>query len=106
MPKDFVKIANTNDVQPGDKKLIHVGDEPILLVNVRGSYYAVGGECPHAFAYLSYGHLAGDEIECPLHGAAFSVKTGEVLSQPANEDLPVYAVKVDGEDILVGPSPG
>jgi len=42
-------------------------------------------------------------LECPCHGSQFNVKTGEVVSPPANEPLTQYAVRVDGDDILVGP---
>ena len=103
MPQDFVKVAHISQLLPGDKVLVHIGDEQILLVNVAGSYYAVDGECPHAYAFLSYGQLYGDEVMCPLHGSAFNVKTGAVLSPPAADDLTVYPVRIEGDDILVGP---
>ncbi len=103
MPQDFVKIARTSELQPGEKKLMHIGNEPILLVNLEGSYYAVSGECPHAVAILGYGQLYGDEVVCPLHGSAFNIKTGAVLSPPAADDLTVYSVRIEGDDILIGP---
>ena len=106
MPKEFVKVAGTGEVAPGKKKLIHLEDEQILLVNVEGTYYAVEGLCPHALASLNIGQLYGDEIVCPVHGSTFSVKTGEVLSPPAAEGLTVYPVRVEGDDLLVGPAEG
>jgi 3-phenylpropionate/trans-cinnamate dioxygenase ferredoxin subunit len=41
------------------------------------------------------------EIECPKHGSAFSVKTGEPLTLPATQPVPTYTVRVDGDDVLV-----
>ena len=103
MPEDFVKVAQTGELPPGQTKLVELGDERILLVNVSGEYHAVDEVCTHAFAPLSEGDLSGEEVECPLHGSVFSVKTGEVLGPPAGNPLSVYQVKVDGSDILIGP---
>ena len=103
MPEDYVKVAQTDDLSPGQMKLVELGDERILLVNVEGEYHAVSEICTHAFAPLSQGEFSGEEVECPLHGSAFSVKTGEALVPPADEGLTVYPVRVDGSDILIGP---
>jgi 3-phenylpropionate/trans-cinnamate dioxygenase ferredoxin subunit len=42
-------------------------------------------------------------VECPLHGSVFSAESGEVLSPPADQPLTVYSVRVEGNDVLVGP---
>ena len=103
MPEDFVKVAQTGELSPGQTKLVELGDERILLVNLSGEYHAVDEVCTHAFAPLSEGEVSDDEVECPLHGSVFSVKTGEVLSPPAGDALSVYQVRVEGSDILIGP---
>ena len=36
MPDDFVKVAAVSEVSPGDMKVVDVGDDQILLVNVDG----------------------------------------------------------------------
>ena len=102
MPQDFVRVAQTGDVPPGGMKQVQVGEEEILLVNLEGSYFAVSDICTHAYASLSEGDLTGEEVECPLHGGTFNVKSGEVLSPPPSDNLTVYPVRVDGDDILVG----
>ena len=100
----FVKVADVGELGPGDMKAVEVGAEPVLLVNVDGTIYACDDTCTHALASLSEGDLSGQEIECPLHGAAFNVTTGEVLTPPADENLKTYAVRVEGDDVLVGPA--
>ena len=104
MREEFVKAAQVGELSPGQKKLVRIGDEFILLVNLGGSYYAVDDECPHAYALLHAGQLYGDEVMCPLHGSAFNVRSGEVLSPPAAQGLKVYPVRVEGGDVLVGPA--
>ncbi len=103
MPEEYVKAASVGDLAPGEKKLVRLGPERILLANVDGEYYAVDELCPHAYALLSRGQLDGDELMCPLHASSFNVRTGQVLSPPCAEDLTVYPVTIEGEDILVGP---
>ena len=47
--------------------------------------------------------MNGEEIECPLHGSAFNLTTGEALTPPASESIRVFQVRIDGSDVLVGP---
>jgi 3-phenylpropionate/trans-cinnamate dioxygenase ferredoxin subunit len=104
MPEDFVTVAKAGQLPPGRMMLVELGRfERILLVNVNGSYHAVDELCPHSGAALSEGDLYGEVVECPLHSSMFLVRTGEVLTPPASENLTVYRVRVEGDDILVGP---
>jgi 3-phenylpropionate/trans-cinnamate dioxygenase ferredoxin subunit len=41
------------------------------------------------------------EIECPRHGSTFSLVDGAAQSLPATRPVPVYPVKVDGDDVIV-----
>ena len=40
-------------------------------------------------------------IECWLHGSTFDMRTGKPTTLPAFEPVPVYPVRVDGDDVLV-----
>jgi len=103
MPQEFVKVAEAGNLKPGEKRLVRIADERILLCNYEGKYYAVNDTCTHANGSLSRGLLHRHEVACPLHGASFDVRTGEVLTPPAMERLTVYAVKIEGDNILIGP---
>ena len=61
--------------------------------------YCTGNLCTHAEAYLSDGYLEGFEIECPLHGARFDIRTGAALCAPASQDILVYPVRVVGDEV-------
>ncbi|HEX2014234.1 MAG TPA: non-heme iron oxygenase ferredoxin subunit [Nitrososphaera sp.] len=98
---DFVKVADTKDVQPSQMKLVEVADENICIVNVNGKYYAIGNVCTHEGGPLADGTLEGYEVECPWHGSKFDVRTGSVTNPPANLPVPSYVVKVDGNSILI-----
>lgn len=72
-----------------------------LLANVEGNVYAVDDMCTHEDASLYKGSIHGDCVKCPLHGSRFDLKTGEPLDEPAEDKLNTYAVKIDGNNILV-----
>ena len=99
----FEKVAKTSEIPQGDMMLVEVGGERILLSNLDGDICAISEVCSHALAYLSDGWIEGDSVECPIHGSKFNLKTGAVSSPPATEDLPTYQVRLEGDDILIGP---
>jgi nitrite reductase/ring-hydroxylating ferredoxin subunit len=98
---EFIRVAKAAELAPGSVLRVDVAGKAIALYNLDGTYYATDDICTHAYASLAEGFLDGATIECPLHGAQFSIKTGEALSPPASEPLATYAVRVEGEDILL-----
>ena len=99
--EDFVKVADTNDIQPSHMKEVQVDGESICIVNVEGKYYAIGNICTYEGGPLADGTLEDYEVECPWHASKFDVRTGEVKEPPASEPEPVYQIKVDGNKILI-----
>jgi 3-phenylpropionate/trans-cinnamate dioxygenase ferredoxin subunit len=77
----------------------------VCLVNVEGTVRAVHDVCTHAYESLSGGWVDGDTIECPRHGALFSLETGDVLSPPATRPLPTFRVEVQDGRVLLDPTP-
>ena len=103
MLQEFVQVAKAGSLQPGEKRLVRIADERILLCNYEGNYYAVNDTGTHENGSLSRGLLHRHEVACPLHGASFDVRTGKVLTPPAMHGLTVYTVKIEGDNILIGP---
>ena len=102
---EFVKVARVSDVAPGVGLRVDIGDEAIAIFNLDGEFYAIGDVCTHEETSLADGDVFGDVVECPLHGAEFDIKSGKALSLPAVLPVPTYAVRVEGDDILVDPAP-
>lgn len=102
LSEDFVKVAETKDIQPSQMKEVQVNGKNVCLVNVEGKYYAIGNICTHEGCPLTDGTLEGYEIECSCHGSKFDVRTGEVTRSPATEPESAYEVKVgNNNDILI-----
>lgn len=103
----FHTVAKTSDIGPGEMKYVEAGknDEPIVLVNVEGEFYALTDTCPHEEASLSDGEVVGDELECPLHGGAVEIKTGLPAAFPIVVPAKIYPVRVVGDDVQIAVLP-
>ena len=101
----FVRVASLHDVREGELHAVEApGTTRLCLVNLgEGEIRAVSDVCPHQGFPISAGELHGAEgaVECVWHGARFDCRTGAVLEGPATDDLPVYEVRVVGEDVMV-----
>ncbi|HLZ09130.1 MAG TPA: non-heme iron oxygenase ferredoxin subunit [Chloroflexota bacterium] len=93
---NFVRVADTTEIPDGAAKYVDADGVPIAVFHVDGQFYATSDVCTHEEASLSEGELEGEVVECPLHGARFNVRTGEVKSLPAVVRLKTYPVRVVG----------
>ena len=89
------------DIPDGGSVAVEVGGEPVAIVRTEGEVYAIRDVCSHAEVPLSEGEVDGCTIECWLHGSRFDLRTGKPTSMPATEPVPVYPVKIEGDDVLV-----
>lgn len=90
----FLPVCRAEDLPPGEIRAVEAGGKRILLTNVGGAFYAIGGICTHEGGALDEGYLEGEAVVCPIHFARFSVLTGEVLEGPAETAEPTYPVEV------------
>ena len=97
----FVKVAKTSELAPGQGRLVDVNGKPIALFNVDGQLFAIDNACTHRGGSLAEGEVSGHEVTCPLHGASFDVRTGQVAGPPAQRAVACYAVRVTGTDIEI-----
>jgi 3-phenylpropionate/trans-cinnamate dioxygenase ferredoxin subunit len=99
---EFVKLAETVDVAPGQVKVYEVQGRQIALCNVDGVFHAIDDVCTHDGGSLDQGELEGHQIECPRHGARFDVRTGRALTLPAVMPVRSYPVRVEDGVVKVG----
>ncbi len=97
---DFVRVAGTGDLKPGENKVVGVNGTDVALFNVEGQFFAINNTCRHQGGPLGEGFLEGDVVTCPWHGWKFNVKTGVSPVVPTAK-VQSYKVKVEGNDIMV-----
>ncbi|OGB69976.1 MAG: hypothetical protein A2Y94_09035, partial [Caldithrix sp. RBG_13_44_9] len=77
------------------------GGKPIAIFRLPDGYFAIEDICSHEEASLSEGEIEDGNIECPLHGAIFDIKTGKNLTLPAVLPVKSHAVKIENGDIFL-----
>jgi len=97
----WVKVADLSECPPGSLLEVEVEQELIVLANIDGDLYALQNRCSHQDLPLSDGELDGDRLECLYHGARFDVCTGRAVGLPAIKPVPVYDVRIRGQEIYV-----
>ena len=93
--------ADANEIEEEEITLAEINNRQVALCKFEEAIYAFDNICSHEDACLSDGIVTGDEVECPLHGASFCIRTGEYLSAPATADIDTFPVKLVGESVYV-----
>ena len=103
---EFEHLANVADFAGGALLGVTRSDGvEVCLYDHRGTIGAVGNVCTHAQFRISDGTLGDDgTLECAWHGARFDCRSGQVCRGPAEDPLPVFPVRVEGDRVLVGPA--
>jgi nitrite reductase/ring-hydroxylating ferredoxin subunit len=97
-----VRLLAAAELSEGTMRAVRVaGIEPIALYRVNDTVRATQDTCTHAQASLTEGELDGEQVWCPVHAAAFCLRTGAALRFPATEPLRVFPVWIDDGYICV-----
>jgi 3-phenylpropionate/trans-cinnamate dioxygenase ferredoxin subunit len=98
---DFVRVCSVSDVPEGEALHVDIGDTPVAIVHSDCGFSAIYDVCSHADVPLSEGDVEGCTVECWLHGSRFDLRTGQPTGLPATTPVPVYPVRVEGDDVYV-----
>ena len=95
-----LRVADLPEV--GAVRVVIDGVPVAVVRDEQGHVHAIGDTCSHAEVSLSEGEVEDCTIECWLHGSRFDLTSGRPIGLPATQPVPVYPVKQDGDDVLVG----
>jgi len=98
---EFSRACALSDLDATNPLAVDVAGVSVALVKTGGEVFAIYDECSHAEVPLSEGEIDGCTLECWLHGSRFDLRTGEPTGPPATVPVPVYPVRIDGDDVLV-----
>ena len=96
----FVRVASLGELAPGTVMEAQFNGEPYAICNLAGEVRAFAGTCPHAGGPLGEGIIDGENLVCPWHAWEYNCRTG-VNTYDDSVRLASFAVKVEGDDILV-----
>jgi nitrite reductase/ring-hydroxylating ferredoxin subunit len=63
----------------GDRAVLVVDGEEIVVFRAEGRVYALANSCPHEGNPLIEGELLGPTLECAYHGWRFDLESGACL---------------------------
>jgi 3-phenylpropionate/trans-cinnamate dioxygenase ferredoxin component len=114
---EFVQLTTTEGIGTGGLKAVSLDGHEMLVAHAGGEYFIADGRCPHMGGHLPDGTLEGTILTCPRHHSQFDLTDGHVVRWTDWEGttlsiakllrhprpLRTYAVKIEGDNILVGP---
>ena len=98
---EYLRACALSDLADGEALGVEVGEEPVAVARAEGEIYAIRDVCSHAEVPLSEGEIYDHTVECWLHGSCFDLRTGQPTGLPATEPVPVYPIKIEGDDVYV-----
>ncbi len=75
----------------------------IAVFHDSGEFFAIDDTCTHRNASLADGWAEDGEVECPLHGGRFCLRTGAALEPPPLRPVAVFRVEVRDDSVYVFP---
>ena len=84
-------------------RTLNFGDVRVRMITYSAGYLADHWCVKGHVLLCTEGELHTDslEIECWKHGSCFSLVDGTPNTLPATQPVPVYEVRIDGNDVLV-----
>jgi nitrite reductase/ring-hydroxylating ferredoxin subunit len=97
----LLRACAVTDLADGEMRAVENGMKPLAICRAGGEWFAFRNNCTHRNFPLTEGFLEGTEVECPLHGARFCVRTGALKALPAPRGIQVFPVRIEGEVVLI-----
>ena len=108
MPEvEFVRVGSLGEIPEGEVRAYDLPIGRVAVAHVEARLYAFSDACTQAGCALSDGVFDDREatIECASDGSVFDVETGEPLSGPAQDPLPVHPARLVDGWVEVGEHP-
>ncbi|MBL9206933.1 MAG: Rieske 2Fe-2S domain-containing protein, partial [Opitutaceae bacterium] len=101
---DGVRVCSITEIPEGRAKVVSIGGERVAIFRHGGKLSAVSNVCQHQNGPLGEGRILHGCITCPWHGYQYLPETG-ASPPPFKEKVPVFAVRIRGQDVVVDPRP-
>jgi len=100
----LMRICGVDDVPEGEARRFDLDARPFAVANLgTEGFRVVDAICSHAHYFLDEGELDVEDetLECPKHGSTFDLNTGRARSLPATQPVETFAVKLEGDDVMI-----
>ncbi|MGB6299002.1 MAG: ubiquinol-cytochrome c reductase iron-sulfur subunit [Rivularia sp. (in: cyanobacteria)] len=100
--QEWQEVGNADELKANGKLLVKntsVGEVLLAKTSVPGDLVAVNAICTHSGCTVEW-KADRNRFVCPCHGSEFGV-AGKVEKAPATKPLQTYAVKTEGNKVLI-----
>ena len=98
-----IKLCEVADLAEAELVAAEIEGREIVYTRIADQVFAVDGICTHAHVRLVDGIVDEDEctLECPKHGASFSLATGEALTLPAIQPVLAHSIEIRESAVFI-----
>ena len=96
-----IEIGTSNDLKVNQMKLLHFGNKRVVLARTENGFAAFDDRCTHRGGSLADGVLMCGTVQCPWHGAQYSVNDGTVKAGPAKIPIVTYTLREDSGKLFI-----
>jgi 3-phenylpropionate/trans-cinnamate dioxygenase ferredoxin subunit len=100
----LVRLCGVGEVPEGETRRVELDARQYAVANLgEDGFRVVDAICSHAHYFLDEGELDVEDqtLECPKHGSTFDLNTGRARTLPATQPVEAFAVKVEGDDVMI-----
>ena len=94
-------VCNQSELGDGQMLLATVGQERVVVGRCSEGLFAFSDHCTHRGGPLSDGALVECTVQCPWHGSQFDIRTGRVVSGPAEEKIDTHLVEIRAGEVYI-----
>jgi nitrite reductase/ring-hydroxylating ferredoxin subunit len=98
------RLCRTADLPEGQVRVFDVGPWSLAAARAGKAVFVLENRCSHDDGAIGEGRVSGtdgSEVECPRHGARFSLATGRATRMPAASPIETFPARIEGEDVVV-----
>jgi len=102
-----LKLMREEEVPEGGFVGVKAGGKQYLVTKVDGAISVLDGKCTHWGGPLRMGKVVEGSVRCPVHGARYDLRTGELTKQVGipligkADDLRRYEASIEDGDIYI-----
>jgi nitrite reductase/ring-hydroxylating ferredoxin subunit len=96
-----IEVCQTEDVAPGTALRVTVENLELAVYNLEDGFYVTDDRCTHGPGSLSDGLLEGGQVECPVHGGIFDIRTGKPVEPPCTVPVRSYPTCVESGTVFI-----
>src|SRR5215467_6027791 len=94
-------VCHQSELGDGQMLLAVIAGERVVVGRCSDGLFAYSDHCTHRGGPLSDGALVNCTVQCPWHGSQFDIKSGRVVSGPAEEKIKTYTVEIRVGEVYV-----